>query len=69
MKIYARTLAVGLTLLSPHLLAADNAAEAAARAQCATWANEDGILQEDMEQYMADCVAEQLTAQQEVPQD
>lgn len=67
MKMLAGTLAITLGLLSPCLFAAD-AAEA--RAQCAQWAKEDGVDKEELEQYMADCVADQLAnADDSSPQD
>jgi hypothetical protein len=58
MKLLAKTLALVLGIASPGLFAAD-AAEA--EAQCAQWAKEDGVQKDEMAQYMADCVADQMT--------
>lgn len=53
--IAALALTVTLGASSPVLLAAD-AAEA--QAECAQMAKEDGVPEEEMEQYMAACLAD-----------
>lgn len=65
-RIVVMSLALGLSGLSPMLFAADPAT-AEAEARCAQWAQEDGVKEEEMEQYMADCVADQLGGQQAAP--
>ena len=58
MKLLAVTLALVLGGASPCLFAAD-ATEA--EALCARWAKEDGVEPGELEQYMTECVAEQLS--------
>ena len=58
MKLLAGTLALVLGIASPCLFAAD-AAEA--EAMCARWAKDDGVEPGEMEQYMTECVAEQMS--------
>lgn len=65
MKIHAWVMAAALSLLSPYLLAADDSAEVQAEAKCTAWAKEDGIQKDEMEEYMAECVAEQLAGAHE----
>lgn len=65
-RVIAMTLALGFGASSPLLLAADPA-EAEAQAKCAQWAQEDGVKEEEMDQYMADCVADQLGGQEAAP--
>ncbi len=65
MKIHTWIMAAALSLLSPYLLAADDSAEAQAEAKCNAWAIEDGIQKDEMEEYMAECITEQLAATQE----
>jgi len=57
MNVRATILILALGALSPSLFAAD-AAEA--KAMCAQWAKEDGVEKDEMAQYMADCVADQV---------
>jgi hypothetical protein len=64
MKISAVALAMALALaLSvPGVFAAD-ADEA--EAQCRQWAKEDNVAQDELAQYVADCVADQMAAANE----
>ena len=60
MKLLAGTLVLVLGFASPCLFAAD-AAKAEAEAMCARWAKEDGVEPGELEQYMTECVAEQMS--------